>query len=91
MLESVVPQLEQLNARMQRLEDRFDHLETASDERIDGVITEYLKESSYFRTRVFALVDDWMDNNDETPDEKIKRAVSDMINSGDIVVSIDTI
>lgn len=91
-LGSMVPQFEALRDRMQRLEDRYQQLGGATDEHIDDVIAAYLNDSDHFCDRVTSVIEDWADKQDEeTPTGRIKRAVRDMIDSGDIVVNIDTV
>jgi hypothetical protein len=91
-MESVVPQLEELKNRVQRLEDRYQQLGGATDERIDDAITAYLNDSDHFCDRVNSVIENYMEKDiSETPTEKIRREVRDMINNGDIVVSIDTV
>jgi predicted nuclease with TOPRIM domain len=78
--------------RMNKFEDRFDQLSTASDERIEDAITAYLNDSSHFCDCVNSVIENYMEKYaDETPAETIRREVRDMINNGDIVVSIDTV
>lgn len=79
-----------LEPRLQRLEDRYQQLGGATDERIDDQITAFIDENDHFIERVRVIVDSWADMN-ETPEYRIKRAVRDMIDNGDIVVNIDTV
>lgn len=90
-LESLVPQFEALRDRMQRIEDRYQQLGGATDERIDDAITAYLNDSDHFCDRVSSLIENWAEKNeDDTPAGRIKRVVRDMISDGDIVVNLDT-
>lgn len=90
-LENIVPQLEGFKDRVQRLEDRYQQLGSATDERIDDAITAYLNDSDHFHHRVECVIEEWAEKNeDDTPSGRIKRVVRDMIDSGDIVVSLDT-
>lgn len=91
MAENIVPQLEEFKDRVQRLEDRYQQLGGATDEHIEEVIIDYLNDSDHFSRRIYGLIEDWAEKNeDDTPAGQIKRVVCDMINDGDIVVSLDT-